>query len=520
MCREVSEMKSRKNQIAENILFMNLVIFLTICIGTSYSDDATTVQTILEKVKIDGGIIIHVGCGDGQLTSELAQADNVIIHGIDRDNQSIQQARQTIFTKNLYGKVSVDSLSSDTLPYIDNLANLVVVTEPTLVSNDEIMRVLCPNGVALIQKNGNWKKVIKPRPEEIDDWTHYLHDESGNPVAHDTVVGPPRHLQWVAGPRWARHHDHMSSISALVSAKGRVFYIADEGSTASIELPAEWRLVARDGFNGKILWKKNIDEWHPHLWPLKSGPAQLPRRLVAIEDKVYVTLGIQSPISQLCALTGTKIKEYEGTEKTEEFIVSNGVIYAVVNPEFQNPQYKKITEIRTKSRQNVLDGKPRKIMAINAESGEFLWSKESQFLPVTLIADQNHIYFHNSDTIVCLDRNTGEQVWNSESMPYGKTMMSYYAPTLIVYKEVLLFSGGETASHQTGGWYTQGVDTMTALSTNDGKTLWSANHPPSGYRSPEDILVVDNLVWTGETTSGRVSRAFPWTKSEDRAGRT
>jgi len=38
--------------------------------------------------------------------------------------------------------------------------------------------------------------------------------------------------------------------------------------------------------------------------------------------------------------------------------------------------------------------------------------------------------------------------------------------------------------------------------------LWSAYHPPSGYRSPEDLLVVDGLVWTGETTSGRAVGVF------------
>ena len=33
-------------------------------------------------------------------------------------------------------------------------------------------------------------------------------------------------------------------------------------------------------------------------------------------------------------------------------------------------------------------------------------------------------------------------------------------------------------------------------------------HPPSGYRSPEDLLVADGLVWTGETTSGRAVGVF------------
>ena len=146
---------------------------------------------------------------------------------------------------------------------------------------DEVMRVLCPAGVAYINSAGKWTKTVKVRPEEIDDWTHYFHDATGNPVAHDMTVAPPQRSQWVGSPRWSRHHDHTASMSALVSAAGRLFYIMDEGSRASIQLPANWQLVARDAFNGTVLWKRPISSWNTHKWPLKSGPAQVTRRVVA-----------------------------------------------------------------------------------------------------------------------------------------------------------------------------------------------------------------------------------------------
>ena len=52
------------------------------------------------------------------------------------------------------------------------------------------------------------------------------------------------------------------SVSAVVSAGGRLFYIFDEGPRASIEVPSQWSLIARDAFNGTILWKREI----PHRW--------------------------------------------------------------------------------------------------------------------------------------------------------------------------------------------------------------------------------------------------------------
>ena len=56
----------------------------------------------------------------------------------------------------------------------------------------------------------------KPMPEETDEWTHYLHDPQGTMVAQDTVVGPPKRIQWMAGPKWLRNHDFMASISAVM----------------------------------------------------------------------------------------------------------------------------------------------------------------------------------------------------------------------------------------------------------------------------------------------------------------
>ena len=92
-------------------------------------------------------------------------------------------------------------------------------------------------------------------------------------------------------------------MSALVSGGGRLFYIMDEGSRVSIQMPPKWTLIARDAFNGTVLWKQPIREWHSHLWPLKSGPTALARRLVAEGDRVYVTLGLREPVSVLDAAT-------------------------------------------------------------------------------------------------------------------------------------------------------------------------------------------------------------------------
>ena len=78
--------------------------------------------------------------------------------------------------------------------------NLLVADSLGAVPESEVMRVLSPGGVAMI----GGKKIVKPVPAEIDDWTHYLYKSANNAVSKDTTVGSPQGLQWVGGPRWAR----------------------------------------------------------------------------------------------------------------------------------------------------------------------------------------------------------------------------------------------------------------------------------------------------------------------------
>jgi len=461
---------------------------------------AATAKEILDTAGVKGGLVVHVGCGDGKLTLALRANDSYIVHGLAVDPANVETARKTVRKAGLYGKVSIDGLASGRLPYVDNTVNLVVADDLGKIGRDEVMRVLAPNGVAMI----GGKKTVKPRPKEIDDWTHYLHDSSNNAVAHDTVVGPPRRMQWVGGPRYARHHDRMSSVSAVVTAGGRVFTIFDEATPVSILAPPRWAVIARDAFNGTVLWKRKIDKWHTHLWPLKSGPAQLPRRLVASGDRVYVTLSLDGPLVALDAATGETVRKYETTKATEEVIFSDGVLIVLV----KKSDAPAVKPSRGGYGSKFWDETERQVLAIRADTGKVLWSAKRKVLPLTLSAGAKRVVFHDGESIVALDRRTGKQVWRSDPIARSKEIKGFYGPVLVLYKNVVLFSGGETAGMQTGSWYMKGKDTLTAVSAEDGKVLWSAYHPPSGYRSPEDLLVVDGLVWTGETTSGRAVGVF------------
>jgi outer membrane protein assembly factor BamB len=480
-----------------------LIFILSMALNCNSFDHQA--KQLVQLAAVKGGVVVHIGCGTGELTSALRVHSGYIVHGLDTDTANVQQARQTIQKQDLYGQVTIDGIQGNRLPYIDNLVNLIVCEYPDLVPHDEMMRVLCPRGVLLTKQENEWTKTIKPESGEMDDWTHYLHDPSNNAVSHDQQIGPSRHLQWTGGPRWTRHHDFMSSLTAMVSANGRIFYILDEGPRWSIQMPPEWFLVARDAFNGKILWKKPIDNWHTHLWPLKNGPAQLPRRLVAVKDRVYVTLGIHAPLSVLDATTGQELKSYDDTDGTEEILVQDDHLFLLVNPHeyTMQPRYAGVSDIRKQGRNWNWDEKPRKLVVIDTQNDNIIWEKEQRVVPLTLTVANQNVYFHNGEKIECLDSKTGNRIWQSKSIPRWSPMNVLYGPTLVAYQDVILFSGGENMTHYKGG-----DDTMTALSATTGEVLWQSEHPPSGYASPEDLFVIDGAVWTAPLTNRRDTGVF------------
>jgi len=450
---------------------------------------------------VHGGVIAHLGCGDGRLTAALHVNDAFLVQGLDANPENVRSAREMLRKRGLAGPVTVDRLSGARLPWVDNMVNLLVVTDPGPVPDKEMLRVLTPEGTAYIRQGGNWRKIVKPRPRDIDEWTHYLHGPDNNAVAHDTVAGPPRHLQWTAAPEWSRHHDHVSSTTALVSAGNRVFQIVDLGSTVSILLPSHWALVCRDAFNGKLLWKRTIPEWETRMWPLKSGPAQLPRHLVAVGNRVYATLGLNVPVTALDAVTGETVRTYPGTKGTEEILCSGRELFVLADRKFDMDKY---TNRRAVGRP-WWNGQAVDIVAVQADSGRELWRFSSPVLPLTLAVDDSAVYFHDGDCVVCLDRGAGKQRWRSVPVPRCRRIMSFFAPTLVVRDGVVLFAGGEESGlvKSTGG--ATKSDTLTALDARTGKVLWTAPHPPSGYSSPENVFVIGSTVWVDASSNGNLS---------------
>jgi len=464
------------------------------------SSENEQAQQILEATGVKGGFVVHLGCGDGKLTSALRANDGYMVQGLETDEKQVAADRQVFASLGFHGPVTAQAYDGTHLPYLDNYVNLLVGEKLGSVPKEEVLRVLVPGGVAYLNQNSRWEKLVKPPRSGVDEWTHYLHDASGNAVAHDTVVSPPKNLQWVAAPEWSRTHSHMGSMMELVSANGRVFSIADEGSISEPNALAKWSLCARDAYNGILLWRVPISRFQDHMWRLKNGPAQLPRRLVAESNRVYVTLDINGPVSALDAVTGKVFYSSKPTTGTEEIILSDGVLFLLVNPRRLqgDPPEPVVSRIAASSRN--YGEYPKVIMAVEAASGTVLWQHTTPVLPMTLAADGRRVYFHDGEKICGLDRKNGSPLWSTDPVARVQPIVANYSPTLIVYRDVVVFTGGAEAGKKTRD------GTTLAFDANTGQRLWTVSESGSSAMSPVSLFGINGLLWYGDVGGGGRSR--------------
>ena len=497
-----------------------------------------TTNTLMQSSDIPGGICVVLGRSDAELALSISDYGRFTVHALYHDKFYLNKARKEIDRQGVYGKVSADFGRYNQLPYTDNLVNIIVadnyrMLEARGLSAKELFRVLTPRGVLfigdssippgqkpkwiektktqlnaaglqdiqIIKDSGIWLKATKPWPSKIDEWTHFLHGADGNPVANDRVVAPPKHYQWISKPLWLRSHESDSSIKTLVTARGRLFYIADEAPISLLgdhSLPDKWFLTARDAFNGVLLWKVPIEDWGWRAWKpswFTPRPGDIPlniqKRLVAVEDKLYVTLGYHAPVSELDAKTGKMLKTYEGTAKTAEILYHDGTLILTV-----------------------LQGDSAKVLSLDAQSGKRLWTSENQYGGTTIdyyrfkamhgsvtpakvdptlntATDGRVVSLLDGQDVVCLDFDTGRQKWRT---PFPLVKADYKAGNINAQQTVwtgTLIVQDDVVVHAS-------PNQLAGFSAGSGDILWTQakKYLQHLWYEWKDVFIIDGLVWT------------------------
>ena len=107
-------------------------------------------QNRLQASGVRGGLIVHVGCGRGVQTGALNAGKSFIVQGLDTDPANVRwsrelfrklrAARETNPQAGAYGQITAAQFDGKTLPYIDNMVNLIIADADTTAPMAEILR--------------------------------------------------------------------------------------------------------------------------------------------------------------------------------------------------------------------------------------------------------------------------------------------------------------------------------------------------------------------------------------------
>jgi len=426
---------------------------------------------IPRQAGVAGGLCVMVG-GEAKLAAQLVRGGRFLVVMLAPEGK-VDAARRSLQAWGHYGPATVREAPQPPprvstappevfrrhLPFAENLVNLVIVDDlrQSGLWVDEIMRVLRPNGVAMLGGPGSrddvkrlmdhagvtdfhltgtdarWVRIRKPFPPGIDGWTHPRYDASSNPVSNDIVAGPPRRIRWVAGPPVGRNN--------MVTAGGRCFY---------------GNVIARDAFNGLMLWSR----------PLQTGgvpPVLSDKLLFAVHDRKLLGLD---------PATGRTLRTYAEAGAPLEVLHADGTLVMLNH-----------TSVR----------------AISAETGRRLWSRGAS-TPGCLAVGDGAVFYVNGNprrgekcSILAIDLATGAVRWQKkmrlhrgepgdyEWLPRA-TRCSYQAGRLAM--EVSTWTDFPEGS---------GIHVLAAA---DGKHLWSRAFAPHGaHRRQARAMFADETIW-------------------------
>jgi len=467
------------------------VAYLTLSSPAAHGDESHVERLPLFK-QFDAGLAIHVGTTDGQLESELAKGQRVLVQGLALDRATRDAARRLLVQRGQYGKASVRWVESvRSLPYADNLANLVVVDADRLdqaaPDRDEMLRVLCPGGVLLTRRAARWESERKQQPADTDEWTHFDYDARGNAVSQDERVAPPTQVQWLSGIQpmiLGGNPAGFSGSSGFRIASGRVFSEWTTGGNKS--QPS--RYGAWLAYNGLPLW--SIESEY-HLRPASQT--------VAVGDRLFMFSKPGETLVARNADTGEIVQRYDEAGAAPK----------------ENPS---LAFLRVADGKIVSTCRDR-LSVIDIETAKVDWTyRDGDRLLLFPSVDQktNRVYILSSDqparqkiqhrwpnaraaAIICLDFHTGREVWRSTDMA-GRQIGQ-------------IVPNGDFVGVFAAGGIGAGKSPFYAnLRASDGKMLWSGTFSPDWNRAGYVMLWHDDVLYYADPW--KVFRLDPTTGKE------
>ena len=482
-----------------NLTFLargGLLWFACVLLGCSEawaaeSGGKLSAKAIVEASGTGRGLCVHLDFSDSSLLLEMAQAGEFVVHGLSSDRETVRKARTLIQSRRRYGEVSVEYSDLSFLPYADNLVNVLVADNvPVLLEKalplTEILRVVRPGGIVVLggvlskrresvqeklraggrdfvvlKQNEDSLTIRKTWPEDLDHWTHYRYDGGQSKVSRDRRLGPPYGYRWITGPTWPVNGPKQSSSNrGMLSVNGVIYYATTNVPANAKKHPrrernryAAYCLLARDAFNGTLLWYRPVIEYEKNMDIVREGEdyrkavsfAQWFGHSLATDGK-YLYGSLRRAVFSVDANTGELARVFVKDLHTKGILAcDSGALLARGHDSVQ---------------------------VFDTSTGESKWKLDKG--TGRAVVGDGRVFFNVDGQMVCKDIKTGEVLWRQPS-PNGH---------LEFYKSKIVFTHGKG-------------NLLNAFSGDDGRRLWTysnAKDSKESYGIGHSFFMQD-LIW-------------------------
>ncbi len=378
----------------------------------------TAVVPLLEILPEQRGIVVLMGAtADAWRQLEtLLQAREWTLFVRTASAEAAEALRLRADAAGELGKrIFVSQGNLHTIPLSHNLVDAIFVEDSEIpqVSEAELLRVLRPRGQAILGQ----RRLTKPVPEGLDDWSHPYHGPDNNTQSNDQYVRGDLETQFVGFPKFSpMPRQTVVAGGRIYTAMGHIAHKANQNEMLNT-------LLCVNAYNGEILWRR----------PLPEGFMLHRNTMIAAEDGLY--LGDHEACQVYEGSTGeirasfTIPAELTDGPVWKWMALQGNTLFALVG----NPEVK-IETMRSDRRgighwpwgmwdghdyndPRTAFGHGRTLVALDRVSGKLLWHhREQEFLDArALCLRDDKIYAYSPEKyLLCLDAETGGLLWRNE----------------------------------------------------------------------------------------------------------
>ena len=458
-----------------------------------------TTHAILESIGAPRGIVAVVDLPDSKASAviDLARENELLVHFQSDALEQVRQVRELAAAENLLGiRIFVDRAPPQTVGLSNNIADAVLVAASAAeeVSEEALIRVLRPKGTLFIGD----RRIVKPVPAGIDEWTHPYHGPDNNPQSKDQLARGEFRTQFIERPKFSPMPEQtVIAGGRLYKALGHIAHKQNQNEHLNT-------LLGINAYNGVVLWKR----------PLPDGFMIHRNTMIATGDSLY--LGDDESCKVLDGKTGDVREEITIAEELSDgpvwkwMALRGNVLYALLG--------NKEVEIDTqRSRRRGLGHWPwgmwkghdyldprtafgfgRTLVAIDLETKKTLWHRRTEeFLDARGVAmnSDNIFAYAPGKSLLAINVADGKVAWRRDG---GKTLdaigpngraqhyVTGYATTCYMKctDDYLFFAGPQRSR-------------MVAVSAHDGELAWT--HPDGNLQL---VLRDDAIYAAGPTSTG------------------